>query len=280
MAVAAAAVWGLWWIPIRWLETLGLSGALGGIAMAAGATLACVLWILFKGGATLSPRALLGACLTGAAVSSYSASINHSDVVRVVLLFYLAPAWSKIIEWSLFGMPWRWSSSVALVSAGLGAYLVLGGNLGELSLNFGDTLALLSGLCWAMGAALVFADGKSDAVGLTLGTSGFAMLVGGLLFLVEPSSAQMAVNTSAVTAGMAIGLVYMLPVMLITLWSAQRLPPALMSFLLTAEILAGVISGVALLNEPFTALQALGAGLIIFGAVSEVLPALAARQAR
>ncbi|MEX0337791.1 MAG: EamA family transporter, partial [Arenibacterium sp.] len=183
MAVAAAAVWGLWWIPIRWLEALGLSGALGGVAMSGGATLSCLVWVLAKGGAQLSPRALFGACFVGMAVSSYSASINHSDVVRVVLLFYLAPAWSKLIEWAIFGMPWRWTSSVALGCAGIGAYLVLGGNLGGLALNFGDVLALLSGIAWALGAALIFSDGKSDAMGLTLGTSGFAMLMGGLLFV-------------------------------------------------------------------------------------------------
>ncbi|MEX0339111.1 MAG: EamA family transporter [Arenibacterium sp.] len=78
----------------------------------------------------------------------------------------------------------------------------------------------------------------------------------------------------------AICFVVMLPVMFITLWSAQRLPPALLSFLLTAEILSGVISGVLLLNEPFTLWQAVGAALIIFGAVSEVLPALMARAGR
>ena len=280
MAVGAAAVWGLWWIPIRVLESLGLSGALGGVAMSAGATLACLAWVLFKGKLHLSPRAFLGACLAGAAVSSYSAAINHSDVVRVVLLFYLAPAWSKLIEWGVLGMAWRWTSSVALVSAGVGAYLVLGGNLGGLTLNFGDMLALFSGLAWAMGAAFVFTDGKSDAMGLTLGTCGAAMVLGGLLFFLEPASAEVAINAAATLLGMAIGLAYMLPVMLITLWSAQRLPPALMSFLLTAEILAGVVSGVLLLSEPFTLWQAIGAGLIIFGAVSEVLPALMARERR
>lgn len=278
LAMIAAAVWGLWWIPIRWLETQGLPGALGGAVMSGGAALGCLCWMLFRGGVYLSPRAVLGACLAGAAVASYSSAINHSDVVRVVLLFYLAPAWSKLIEWGVFGMAWRWTSSVALIAAGVGAYLVLGGNVGGLAMNFGDMLALGSGLAWALGAALVFSDGRSDPVGLTFGTCGFAALCGALLFLVEPVAGDMGLGLVPVFQGIGIGLVYVLPVMLITLWSAQRLAPALLSFLLTAEILAGVLSGVLLLQEPFSALQGLGAVLIVFGAVAEILPAVLARR--
>ena len=62
-----------------------------------------------------------------------------------------------------------------------------------------------------------------------------------------------------------------------TLWSAQRLAPAVLSFLLTAEILSGVITGALFLDEPFGLLQIIGAVLIIAAALSEVVPRLRAQ---
>jgi drug/metabolite transporter (DMT)-like permease len=68
-------------------------------------------------------------------------------------------------------------------------------------------------------------------------------------------------------------------VLLVTLWAAQRLAPAAMSFLLTAEIVAGVVSGAVLLAEPFGWPEAAGAGLIILGALVEAgAPVGAARR--
>ena len=81
---------------------------------------------------------------------------------------------------------------------------------------------------------------------------------------------------AAVPAGLGAGALYVLPIMVLTLWSAQRLPPATITFLLTAEILTGVISGAVLLDEPFGWMQAAGALLIVLAAVSEVLAGLRA----
>ena len=108
--------------------------------------------------------------MVGVAVSTYSTALNYTDVVRAVLLFYLAPVWSKLIEWAVLKLPWHWTSSVALVAALMGAYLVLGGEISLAALNFGDMLALVSGVAWAAGASLIFAGGKPSALSLTVVT--------------------------------------------------------------------------------------------------------------
>ena len=78
----------------------------------------------------------------------------------------------------------------------------------------------------------------------------------------------------AVAWGAVFGAIYVLPIMAMTLWAAQRLAPATITFLLSAEILSGVVSGALLLDEPFGWMQGLGAGLIIVAATSEVLAGL------
>ncbi len=269
LAFVAATIWGLWWIPVRFLETLGLSGAAGGVAMNAGAFVLCGLWIAARRRAPPLPlRGLLGAVLVGVAMTTYSAALNYAEVVRVILLFYLAPAWSKIIEWRFMGVAWTWRTTLALATALLGAMLVLGAGIGGGGIAGGDILAVASGMAWSAGAALIFATGRADVGMLTLATALSAVLVG-LPFLwlggVGPGLAP------GIATGAGIGMLYALPIMLLTLWSAQRLAPATLSFLLTAEILSGTASGVLLLDEPFSAMQAMGAALIVLAAMSEVL---------
>ena len=73
------------------------------------------------------------------------------------------------------------------------------------------------------------------------------------------------------SAGVGAGAVYVLPIMIMTLWSARRLAPTTLTFLLSAEIVSGVASSAVLLDEPFGAMQLLGTVLIVFAAMSEVM---------
>ena len=98
LALVAAVMWGLWWAPIRLLEETGLPGAWPGIAMNLGALpLLAVVVVLWSGKGRLTARALTGAALVGVAVTLYASALTLTDVVRAVLLFYLAPAWSTAI---------------------------------------------------------------------------------------------------------------------------------------------------------------------------------------
>ena len=45
LAFAAAALWGIWWIPIRYIEHLGMDGAWGSVAMNAGAVLFVLVFL-------------------------------------------------------------------------------------------------------------------------------------------------------------------------------------------------------------------------------------------
>jgi drug/metabolite transporter (DMT)-like permease len=272
MATGSAVIWGLWWIPIRWLEGLGLHGAWAGMAMNFGAFLAALIWIGLTGRRlNLRGRPLVGAMLVGVALSAYSIGLAYTDVVRAVLLFYLAPVWSKIIEWAFLNLPWRRSTTLALGAALLGGFLVLGAEIGTGVLNMGDLFSLLSGLAWAAGAALVFAGGMASAISLTVVTAFCAVLLALPLAVLSGAPTLGDGLALAMPAGLAGGAVYVLPIMALTLWSAQRLAPATITFLLTAEILSGVVSGALWSGEPFGWMQATGTVLIVLAALSEVL---------
>ena len=277
LAFVAATLWGLWWIPIRHLESQGMSGAQASVSMNVGAALAAALWLLIsRGGPMPSARAFAGAALVGVAVSFFSVAITLTDVVRAILLFYLAPAWGKVIEWAFMGQPWRWPASVAIVASLCGAYLVLGGGLSLDGIGSGDLLAVLGGMAWAVGAALIFTAPSAASVPTTVVTAVAAVAVALGFGLVAPGPVLPGglAAFGGVVQGALIGVVYVLPILVLTLWSARRLPPAALSFLLTAEILSGVSSSALMLNEAFGMMQLAGAVLILTAALSEVLPGL------
>ena len=267
-AAFAAVIFGLWWIPVRYLESLGFHGAWAGLALNAAAVIAggCLL-ILTRSNLSVSRRALIGAALAGLAATLYSTAIVYTDVARAVLLFYLLPAWSKLIEWLFWKQPWRWTSSLAVAAALLGAFLVLGGKIGGGALNKGDIMAVCSGMAWAAGAALIFSGGKLPVMPVTFVTVTTAALAAIPFALLAPwpEVAGMAISVSF---GMAV--FYIIPLLALSLWSAQRLAPAVFSFLLTGEILSGVISSALFLNEPFGWMQIMGACLIVVAALSEI----------
>ncbi|MEY8839493.1 EamA family transporter, partial [Cribrihabitans sp. XS_ASV171] len=179
LAFLAAALWGLWWVPVRWLEARGVPGAMTGVTINAGAALACLSWVAWRGIPMRMPlRSAVGAGLVGLAVSSYSVALTEGQVVRAVLLFYLAPAWSKLIEWGVLGLRWGWSSTLALVAALVGAVLVLGGDVSLAGFDFADLLAVLSGMAWAGGAALIFLEPGTRAAPLASATALAACLIG------------------------------------------------------------------------------------------------------
>ncbi len=278
LALFSAILWGIWWIPIRYLESFGMSGALSSSLMNAGAAGAAALWLILM---RLDPRtgikAALGAGFVGVAVSTYSIALTLGDVVRIVLLFYLAPAWSKIIEWAFMGQGWSRISSLTLTASLAGAYLVLGGQISLAAFSVADALAILSGMAWSSGAALIFTDRRASPVALSLVTALTAMMIS-LVFLLIGQGPGFVAQISQTGAGLgtALGVVYVLPILALTLWSAQRLSPAVITFLLTAEILSGVITAALFLDEPFGLMQVGGAALIISAAMAEVLKNLRA----
>ncbi len=275
LTLVSAILWGLWWMPIRWIEGMGLSGAQASIICNLGAALAIGGYIIVaRVRPRVTARSLLGAALIGAAFVFYSVALTLSDVVRVILLFYLAPAWSKIIEWAFLGQRWHAVSTVTLTLSLAGAWLVLGGDVSLATINAGDALALMSGASWAVGAALVFSDNRATASALTLATAIWAILLSLAFAWATGEALPTAAAAPAMAASLALGAFYLLPIIAISLWGAQRLSPALLSFLFTLEIVSGVVSGVLLLDEPFGLWRLSGGLLIIGAALIEALAAL------
>jgi drug/metabolite transporter (DMT)-like permease len=116
--LTGATVWGLIWYPYRVLEHAGVGGALAAALTYAGA--------FVIGAALLRPRVRLTWMLAAIALTAgwsnvgFTIAVIYGDVMRVVLLFYLAPVWTILFA--------RWLLGETLTAAGYGLMLVaLGG---------------------------------------------------------------------------------------------------------------------------------------------------------
>ena len=163
LVALCAILWGLYWVPIHVLSSRGLSGPMVSLLLTLAATLiALPIWLRSK---PRLPewRSLLGAIGIGAAFSLYGIAITYSDVVRVVLLFYIAPAWSTIIECLFFGRRWSWRSLFGIALSLLGIIVIFRGELPLDGLGaIGDWMALFAGLSWSIGSALMFSAKRID----------------------------------------------------------------------------------------------------------------------
>jgi len=281
-------------MPVRALQEFGIPGTWAALLLAVAGLIAALPFLLIGSIGKIGWTHVLGALGIGSAFALYGIALSFTDIIRVVLLFYLAPAWSTIIECVFFNRRLTVRSFVGLLVSFIGIVVIF---RGELPLDgigaLGDWLALLAGLGWSTGSALMFSSRKISVPAMTAASFIGATVVASIcLFFFGDASlneyreqATMAewLSDNAVMTVISenwqklllvfvlLGFFYLVPVTAITLWGATQIPPALMSFLLTLEIIAAVASSAILLGERFGAIELLGTILIIAGALVEFI---------
>jgi len=271
--VIGGAFWGILWLPLRGLAALGLTGAWAGFCtyLVMGLVMVPLVWRF--GGPWRGKWAMTvaGGLFTGAAFSSYAIALNHTEVVRVLLLFYVTPIWSTLIGLVVLGERLTLTRLAALALALLGLLVILGSSVGlPLPRNLGDWLALLAGLSWSIGSVFLFrADGGQVVQQMGVFVAGSLVISGLVLVFGAPDPVDlMRVDVwmmVAVTAALA------LPAIFLTLWPANFLSPARLGVLLMSELVVGVASAAWLAGEPFGARELVGTGLIVLAGLVEVL---------
>ena len=279
IAVAlSGGLWGAFWLPMRKVEAAGLSGGWATIAFFVPIIIVLAPFAIANWRAIIrNLRTLLPAgALTGAAFSLYATGLILSDVVQVILLFYLTPVWGTLLSRFVMGEPITRARAASLAAGLLGLMVILDADQGmPLPRNMGDWMALLAGITWAAGTLFAYQGKDTRTVDLVfmfcLAGAGLGVL---LLFL--PVEGNSATPTLAVLEGAAlwIGVVafaFTLPTMFITLWAAKLLDPGRVGLLLMSEVLVGVLTAALWSGEPFGAREATGAVLIVTAGLIEVL---------
>lgn len=103
--LSGALVWGLIWYPYRVLQDAGLSGAFAAMVSYVLALL-CGIFMLSRARQSLRQVSgwTVGLILSaGWSNLGYVLAMLHGEVMRVLLLFYLAPLWTVLLSYWLLG---------------------------------------------------------------------------------------------------------------------------------------------------------------------------------
>lgn len=280
----AASVWGLYWIPLRYLEDQGFAGmfAVAVLCVPAVLLLSIVMILTRRRYRHCLLLVLLIGLFTGLGLSLYASGVIYSSIVRATLLFYLTPVWATLIEIFLFRQ-----------SAGVGRWLAIVGGLAgmglllsspsSIPLNVGDALAFCSGIFWAVGMTLVRHYNAVPLPGLALGQLLFTAIVAAAVGTVFgefefPDRAQM-VSVSPVLIGVSIGA--MMPVVLTIFWGQKSIDPGRAGLLCMSEVIVAVVSASVLLpEERMSVIQWTGAALILSACLCEIMDSPAGLRLR
>lgn len=261
------ALWGLYWIPLRWLASAGVEGLWPGVIMVAGAGILSTAYALSR--RLLTPAVLIAGFVTGAAFGLYSAALLLTDVARAILLFYLTPIWGTILGRLLLAEAISGARLAALLFALAGLGVIFGiGTDAFLLANTGDLLALASGIIWAVGSLLIFRMPGASLVGQSSSFLIGTVIVSMLFIPLTGEAVTPTLPSFALTIPAAF---FVLPMILLTVWPASVLTPARVGLILMTEVVVGLTSAALFAGEPFGAREAIGALLIVTAAFIEVL---------
>lgn len=132
--LTSAVVWGLIWYPYRQLEAGGLPGLQASLLTYAWAfLLGCLLFwqqlsclpALFVRQPRRAGVLLLMGLAAGGANMGYVLAVLQGEVMRVVLLFYLAPLWTVLLAWLILGERLQTSGVQVVLLCFTGALVML-----------------------------------------------------------------------------------------------------------------------------------------------------------
>lgn len=152
--LSGAAVWGMVWYPFRILEQAGISAMLSSfvtyvIALSIGLLISGPLWREFRGAGWWGVVLIICAGWTN---FGYVQAIIEGEVMRVLLLFYLAPLWTIFFAHFLLGERLnRYGYAVIALSLGGALVMLWQPSLGlPVPQNRAEWIGLSAGMSFAM----------------------------------------------------------------------------------------------------------------------------------
>ena len=281
--IFASILWGLSWIPLKYLSKAGLHG-LPLILLCYGAMSLMVLPFLWRSLSSVRNHLLpiFGIFVFGGLANlCFNYALIHGEVVRVMVLFYLLPVWGVLGGRFILQEKtdiWRWLGVLLAVG---GAYIILGGNnVFSQPPQWMDLVALLSGLFFALNNLLFRAVQHvplSVKLGaLYLGCFVFAFL---LMMLGVETISFASLNWQTVLLAIGYAIFWLFWANAGSQWAVTKMPAGRSSIIIVMELIAAVVSAIALGGEHLTPQVIIGGALVLSATFSEIFRAQEKSQA-
>ena len=274
--VLNALVWGLSWWPLRELQAHGLHPLWSTVLIYLLAAIGVLVWKPQAWRGMLQHRGLLVLLVaSGLTNVGFNWAVTVGDVVRVVLLFYLMPAWSVLMAWPLLNEKPTAGSLLRLALALAGVVIVLKspGSPWPVPASIADWLALMGGLCFALTNVLLRKHGQTPAESRML-----AMFGGGAIMASAAAWAGMSAQivpppafaVAGVPAALGLCMAFLLGNMALQ-YGAARLAASTTALVMLTEILFASVSSAWLDAAEFSTRTLAGGSLIVLAALLAAL---------
>jgi drug/metabolite transporter (DMT)-like permease len=274
--VVNAFVWGVSWWPLRQLQSAGLH-PLWSTTIVYCFALVVVLSIKPKAwqGLLQHPQLWLLFFASGLTNVGFNWAVSISDVVRVLILFYLMPAWAVLLAWLLLGEQPTRSALLRLLLAFTGVMVVLlpvnaeNSTTTALHFSFADGLALMGGFCFAFTNVLLKKLNNTPSESRM-----FAMFCGGAVLALLTGSAGMTqgwvtalppISNDWVWLAAGLSLAFLIGNVALQ-YGASRLRSSTTSVVMLSEVAFGSLSAIALGAAVVDTRTLIGGLLIILAA--------------
>lgn len=268
-----AFVWGVAWWPFRGLHAHGVHPLWATVVVyLTSFTVFLVLRPAGLRGFARQPLLWVLAAAAGMTNIGFNWAVTIGDVVRVVLLFYLMPAWSVLLAWLVLGERPTAAALGRLLLALTGVLFVLDAGTGALPLprTLPDFLALLGGFSFALTNVLLrklrHEPPASRVLAMFGGGAALAAAVA-LAGMAQGSVAPIPAPTLAWLPLVALLSGGFLAANLALQFGAARLPAHTTALVMLSEVVFASLSSVALDAAELTG-RTLAGGLLILAAAA------------
>lgn len=277
--IFSGVIFGLYWIPIRKLESAGFPGLWATLLFNLMPLLVLLPLLYFQRRhfALANRKFHLNGMLIGVSLVFYASAFVYTDVVRAVLLFYLTPIWGFILARIFLGdviTAVRWCS----VALGLGGMLViLGVDKGfPWPSNAGDWMALVSGMTWAVASLRMLMDKQSNALSYCIAFFLWCSVFSAVLSIVAVAAGILEPADWSKLGSVAVwflpfALFLLIPGGIAVVYSASKLNPGVVGILFMAEVCVATISAAILTDEAIALREVIGVLLVMLAGVLEPL---------
>ncbi len=282
--VYSGITWGLFWIPLRMLDSAGINGAWATVLFYAVPLILFLPYLVFRWKRILRcglPLHFIGMA-SGTALALYADALIYTEVVRGLLLFYLTPVWSMILARIVLGEAITLPRMIAIILGLSGMLVMLGIDTGiPLPRNIGDWMGLLGGLGWAVAAVLLRRDDGSHAMEFTLAYF-FWGSVAAVIIAVSPVAGDIELPTMSSVWDVlpwfsVVAVILVIPAAWAVIWGAPHLNPGVVALLFMIEVGVGTVTAAIWAGEPFGWREFIGVVLIVLAGLTELFTEISRR---
>jgi len=272
----AGAGWGLFWIPLRYMDGVGIDGVWATFAfflLPMPVVLGLIIW---RGKSFLGGRWRLHILGFTAALANviYANSVLYTEVVRALVLYYMTPVWGFLLAWVFLKESITPARFVSIILGAIGIAVLFDVTSGfPVPRNVGDWMGLAAGFTWAVAAVLMRRDPDHTATDMANSFFFWAIIIATAMAMFSFTDAppDVTVVVDNLYWLFPVLAILVVPTVFLVMWGTPLLNPGVAGLFFMTEITVGAMTAALWAGEPFGTRELTGVVLVSLAGLTEFL---------